>query len=354
MKVIFDNIVFSLQRTGGISVYWDELLKRIRKDNNFQIQMLGNINDNVFGKQYNNLQRKESIIPISLLRYLSFREGIEQKTIFHSSYYRFSNSKKAINITTVHDFTYEYFITGLAKKVHCWQKYRAIQNSQAVICISENTKRDLLKFLPLAKKKVIKVIPNGVSEDYYIDNQRSVEGIIPFEKRSYILFIGSRANYKNFSLSVKTIGRSNYNFVIIGGALSDKEKKELEKSIGQNRYVVLSNISNETLNTLYNNAFCMLYPSSYEGFGIPILEAQRAGCPVIAYNASSIPEVIGETPLLLQELTIENMLEKILLLESADLRQTIVEKGLENSQKYTWNNTYKKTIELYKELWDTL
>ena len=351
MNIIFDNIVFSLQKTGGISVYWDELLKRII-NNNFQIHMSGFVNNNVFGKQYNNLLQRESIIPISLLRYLSFREKIEQKSIFHSSYYRISNSKKAINVITVHDFTYEYFVQGLPKRIHCWQKYQAIQKSEAIICISENTKEDLLSFLPSVKEKIIKVIPNGVSDKYYINNQRNVEEIIPFENFSYILFIGSRAEYKNFSLAAKAIAKTNYNFVIVGTPLSGKERIELDNIFNKNKYCVLNNISNETLNILYNNAFCLLYPSAYEGFGIPILEAQRAGCPVIAYNASSIPEVIGNTPLLLIELNIEEILEKISLLEFESLRKRIVQVGILNSKRYSWDKTYQETIKLYKELWE--
>lgn len=352
MKIVFDNIVFSLQKTGGISVYWDELLKRIRNNNSFQIQMLGNLNDNLFGKQYNNLSQRESIIPLSLLRYLSFREKIEQRTIFHSSYYRISNSKKAMNVTTVHDFTYEYFVQGLAKRVHCWQKYQAIQKSEAIICISENTKEDLLRFFPFAKEKIIKVIPNGVSEKYYVNDQGRVEEFIPFEKGSYILFIGSRVKYKNFSLAAQAIAKSNYNFLVIGAPFSEKERVELDNIIDKKKYHILSGVSNEKLNVLYNNAFCLLYPSVYEGFGIPILEAQRAGCPVIAYNASSIPEVIGNTPLLLSELNIEEILEKISLLESESLRKRVVEEGIGNSRKYSWDKTYQKTIELYRELWE--
>ena len=354
MKIVFDNIIFSLQKTGGISVYWDELLKHIRNDDNFQIQMIGNINNNIFGKQYNTLLQKESIIPISILRYLSFRKEIKQKTIFHSSYYRTSNSKKAINVTTIHDFTYEYFVRGLAKKIHCWQKHQAIQKSDAIICISENTKKDLLKFIPSAKEKIIRVIPNGVSDKYYINNQKCVRDIIPFEKESYILFIGSRAEYKNFSLAANAIAKSKYNFVIIGAPLSQKEKIELDNIFEKNRCCILSNISNETLNILYNNAFCLLYPSSYEGFGIPILEAQRAGCPVIAYKASSIPEIIGNTPLLLQKLNIEDVLDKFSELEPSILRQKIIKEGIENSKNYSWDNTYKKTIELYQELWESI
>ena len=94
-------------------------------------------------------------------------KNVNESFIFHSSYFRISSNPNAINITTVHDFTYEYFYHGLHKWIHCWQKYYAIRKSKYVVCISENTKKDLLNFLPDVDEKKIHVIYNGVSDDYY-------------------------------------------------------------------------------------------------------------------------------------------------------------------------------------------
>lgn len=350
MKVVLDNIVFSLQKTGGISVYWNELIKRITNNNDIQVEMMGCPNGNIFGEKYTYLQRKESKIPVSILRYLPFRKEITEKSIFHSSYYRVANSKKAINVTTVHDFTYEYFSKGLRKKIHCWQKYQAIKKSDAIICISENTKQDLLRFVPFAKTKIIKVIPNGISDEYHpTDCKKGIN--IPFEKNSYFLYVGSRAGYKNFFLAAEAVSHTNLNLIIVGSNLTEKEKNKLNEMLDTNRYYVLENISNQALNVLYNNAFCLLYLSAYEGFGIPVLESQKAGCPVIAYNGSSIPEVIGETPLLLNKLTLGEVLTKIALLQDVSIRKHIIEKGIKNSRKYTWDKTYKQIIDLYEEIW---
>ena len=95
----------------------------------------------------------------------------------------------------------------------------------------------------------------------------------------------------------------------------------------------------------------MVYPSSYEGFGIPVLEAQAAGCPVIAYNASSIPEVIGsDKTLLMEELTKEELLQKISLLDDEEIRSRVVSAGLENAKKYSWDVIYKQYDKLYWRL----
>ena len=86
--------------------------------------------------------------------------------VFHSSHYRIAKNPKAYNVTTVHDFTYELFSKGLAQKVHSWQKFKAIRKADVIVSISENTKKDILRFLPDIDPDKIRVIYNGVSDDY--------------------------------------------------------------------------------------------------------------------------------------------------------------------------------------------
>ena len=111
-----------------------------------------------------------------------------------------------------------------------------------------------------------------------------------------------------------------------------------------------SNLNNKGLNELYNNARCLIYPSSYEGFGLPIIEAQRAGCPVIALNKSSIPEVIGETPLLLNSLNRNELLLALEMIESPTLFEEISEIGRENSLRFTSQAMIDGYRKVYKEI----
>ena len=245
-----------------------------------------------------------------------------EPTVFHSSYFRILPQAGVHNVTTVHDLTYHFYRRGLAKAVHLWEEQRALKHSDAVICISENTKRDVLHFYPWLNEEKIHVVYNGVGDEFYPMKSKVSKG--------YLLFIGnSSVPYKRIDVA-----------------------REVARLTGL-ELVVAANVSRTELNTMYNEALCLLYPSDYEGFGLPILEAQKAGCPVIAQRASSIPEVAGESALLVAHDTPQRMAEEMadkvrqLLSQST---QTIIEDGLRNAERFSWEKTYQQTKQVYQQL----
>lgn len=352
MQIIYDNIIYSLQKAGGISTYWTELIKRIIKKENVNFYELEN--QNIFRKDIDIATKEESSISFKILRYLPFLKKLPSKSVFHSSYYRVSLQKDIVNITTVHDFTYEYFRSGLAKYIHMWQKGFAIKKSDGIICVSENTKKDLMKFYPMIDGSKIKVIYNGVSEEFImLENSKEylTDDFEILKDKKYILYIGDRSSYKNFDIAIEVLKELNdYSFVVVGGQDFSKDELENMKDI-KDRVFHFQGIGGDKLNTLYNNAFCLLYPSSYEGFGIPISEAMKAGCPVISTNFSSIPEVAGDAAILVENINKDSFVEAIKSLENNELRNELIQKGLIQAQKFNWNKCFEETYDFYKEVW---
>lgn len=342
MKICFDNIVYSLQKIGGISIYWGEISKRLLKSEN-EIYFIDNLEfDNLVRAKLDidiNKIFKKGIFPIKIDRFLDIPlSQYKEKFIFHSSYNRLCSNKNAIHITTIHDFTHEYFYEGARRFIHSIQKGRSIKNAQGIIAISENTKNDILNFYPSINSDNIKVIYNGVSDGFYeIKKSKECE-------QNFVLFVGSRQLYKNFHFVVELLKIwTSYELIVVGPNFQ-KNELEMLKPI-MSRTTLLSNISEEQLNILYNNASVLLYPSSYEGFGIPLVESMKAGLPFIALNKSSIPEVAGNAGILIDSLNLDDFSDALLKIEKN--RAFYVTRGLERAKFFSWDNCYNQTLEFY-------
>ena len=366
MKLIIDNIIFSWQRSGGISVVWYELIKRMlktyRQDSpNYSSGRQLELGFVEYSNSRNNKFRRILDIPIcyikkvvpcrgmKLKRYMPQPYSCSERFIFHSTYYRLCSNSNAINVVTVHDFTYEYYNSGIRRFVHSLTKNHTLRNADYIICISENTKRDLLKFVPDIDESKIRVIYNGASDDFHMLDDQSMRYSADCEQ--YIVFVGSRAKYKNFELAVRTAAQAKLRLKIVGARLDNDERNFVTRCLGNN-FDEMVYIDNEALNKLYNKAFALIYPSSYEGFGLPVIEAQKAGCPVLALDTSSITEIIGFKEQLAKEATPEELCQHIKHLLQPEYRQYIVQRGIENSHRYTWDRTFNEYIALYKEITD--
>lgn len=347
MDVILDNIGFSLQKIGGLSMVWKALIDSlVKSDLSYKcLEYPGALANKVRKDMESYIVEERKPLSMLLERYRNPHINNDTPFVFHSSHYRTTNNPNAFNITTVHDFTYELYSQGFARKVHSWQKYNAIRRADVIVSISENTKKDILHFLPEVDPQKIRVIHNGVSNDY-----KPVVNSKYKDMSGFVAFIGIRRSYKNFLFVVESIKDTSFSLAIVGSPLNEEEVKFLDSQLGRNRYKYMGFLSNDDLNELYNACFCLAYPSAYEGFGIPVLEAQRAGCPVIAYNSSSIPEIIGETPLLLKEINIHEFQNKLNLLKDDMLRESIIKNGYENSKRFSWDKMGGEYVELYKEL----
>lgn len=356
MKLILDNIIFSIQKSGGISVVWYELINQLIKVQDIDLKFIEylNSNENIFRKKVITNDRLNYNLDkwCELKRYFNPRIKEKDMFIFHSSYYRISKNKNAINITTIHDFTYELYRSGPRKWIHSLQKFSAIRRSDYIICVSENTKKDLLTLIPNINPNKIHVIYNGVSNEYFCLKDTHNFKFQNSEPYNYVLYIGLRDDYKRFDVAVKLAIELKKQLILIGGGNLNKNDKALLSEIEKNncKYQHLTNTTNSELNKLYNYAFCLLYPSEYEGFGIPIIEAQRAGCPVVAYNSGATKEIAGYNPLLFDSYDIEKIAKNTEnYLNDTTKRKQIVSDGINNAMQFSWKNTFQLTLDLYKK-----
>lgn len=360
MKIILDNIIYSHVKQGGVSNYWFELSKFLlnKKENVFFYENNEPINN--FHRNQLEIPKNRIILNNNKSKFSTFERmsavkiNDSDRFLYHSSYYRSLSAKNEnhIEITTVHDFTHNFFSSFFKKSAHNLIKYNSINKSNGIICISNNTYKDLLKFCPPKKNQKVVIINNGVSNDFFVIEPSKIESQFKFsiKKNSYILYVGSRESYKNFNFVIELLKlNANLKLIVVGNSFSAKEISLIGERI--NQINIVSNVSNQDLNILYNNALAFVYPSSYEGFGIPVIESMKAGCPVIALNSSSIPEVAGNSGILIDKLDV-TLTSKILKnLKHSDYRLEVIEKGIVQSKKYSWDKCCKETLDFYNEMY---
>ena len=193
--------------------------------------------------------------------------------------------------------------------------------------------------------KKVRVILNGVSEIF-----TPLEDEFKQLKRS-VLYVGSRASYKNFKFALHAVlGETPFSLTVVGGGPFTRSEKQLISHYGAERVEHCINPDNCELNLLYNKSLFLFYPSSYEGFGIPIVEAMRAGCPVVTLRGSSISEVALGAACYLDELSLDAFKRAIKNLVDTTFRDTLVASGIDNAKRFSWRKTIEMTHEVYREL----
>jgi mannosyltransferase len=223
----------------------------------------------------------------------------------------------------------------------------AIEQAQHIICISEATRQDLLEFVPMRSDQRVSVIHNGVSDVFRLLDVRQEMG-----SRPYILFIGQRGGYKNFDLALRALSLlPELELHCVGGGPMRSEELAGIDLATQERVRHLGFVSDEQLNELYNDAFCLLYPSSYEGFGIPVLEAMRAGCPVVSIDSKAVVEVGGDALCVSKHASDpEALAQAVLYLDDNEVRQRLRVLGLARSQQFSWDQCFAQTLAVYRSL----
>lgn len=353
--VVLDSIIYELQRAGGISEVFSSVFQHLINDESLDFRVLSGPSmdfDCIPSLRPHNNRRVNERGPLFLRRYADAKVPKGSK-VFHSSYLRVAQGKYVKNITTVHDFIYDKFDAGAARVVHRKQRNHAVRNSDAIICVSEHTKSDFLEYYPDINERLIKVIYNGVNPLFY---KRKNEREVLLEGAPYLLYVGGRGAHKNFRVCLdillhqRAIGKELKLLVVGGGRFSSAEKNVISGLGLSTRVKHAGLVTNDSLATLYQNAFALVFPSFYEGFGIPPLEAMASECPVICSTGGSIPEVVGDCGVYFDPYCSDSAIDACEQLSDEHLRSSIIKRGFERSKSFSWKNTGRETTQLYREL----
>ena len=341
MSVAIDGIIFSLQRGGGISVYFQELLRVLGQHAEPTTLSL----EIPTGQELLHASPSVDVQIHAARRFERYRRARvpADAALFHSSYYRRPDRTGVPSVLTVYDFIYERFRHGPARWVHLQQKHAAIRQAQAVICISEATRRDMQRWVGDVPGQTVHVVHCGVGDGF------QPLGLQP-RGTPFVLFVGERGGYKNFRLALRALARLPELEIhcVGGGALRPEEFDGIAPAV-RARVRHLGFVDEATLNECYNRAECLLYPSAYEGFGIPPLEAMRAGCPVVSIDCEAVLEV-GGPALTVAQAEPEAVAAAVSLVREVGHRGGIVQRGLERAATFSWDAAHDRTRAIYRTL----
>lgn len=365
MKILFDHQIFNWQIYGGISRYHYELLKLL-PSYDIDVELTVKYSNNYYlkgDKQFScrrflpglNLRCRNEFIRNSNRKYAQDRLSSQKYDIFHpTSYddYFLDNDllQKKPLVLTVHDLIHERFFPN---DPSIPGKHRLIARADRVIAISENTKNDILTYVPDTDPNKISVIYHGsdLKKQYPLINNVHLK----IADYRYVLFVGSREGYKNFDRFIKAFSLLNAKYKDLSLVCTGKPFTNSEKSIinelGLSKCVISLAVNDVELLYLYHHAEFFVFPSLYEGFGIPILEAFEAGCPIVISKASCFPEIAGDAALYFDPYSVESMfVEMEQALINNDLRNHLISKGYERNNFFSWLKTARQTADLYKSL----
>lgn len=357
LKVIIDNQVYENQGFGGINRYFDELqygLGSIERMKSFKPE---SPNKKSF---YSRFQQKIRPNTVSfnqpfLNKYEFYRAQLNTLDfdVFHPTYYDnyFLDSLKKPFVLTVHDMIHEKYPEYFGESPDSINKRRLCEAADRIIAISETTKKDIIDIFDTPEDK-IKVIYHATN----FDSIHMSKPDINFQEKNYLLFTGNRDKYKNFLtflIAVSSILKAEMNLILVctGPDFNKIEKKwikdlELEESV-LHYYCANDN----ELAYLYGNAECFIFPSLYEGFGLPLLESFACNCPVVCSPGGSLREIAGEAAFYFDPKNLKSIRESIYkVISDRGLKEELINSGKKRLEEFAWDKCRKETLAVYSEL----
>ena len=271
--------------------------------------------------------------------------------MFHPTYYDpyFLDYVKRPYVITVHDMIHERFPEMYPQQDRTSEfKRMSVMNADRIIAISQWTKKDIMDIYGIQEEK-IDVVYHGHSID--ASYEEPVSGL----PEKYMLYVGHRGAYKNFDKFALAFSNIHSEFpdielVCTGGGFSHVEMQFLsDLKIDKCTYHYF--VTEPQLTYLYNHALCFVFPSLYEGFGLPILEAYACDCPLVLSNTSCFPEVARDGGLYFDPYDVDSIADALRkVVTDSGLRNKMVEKGRDILSNYSWDKMAYETVKVYEKL----
>lgn len=366
MRIAFDYQIFTHQTFGGISRYFVELAKSLMTLEQ-QVQVFAPLHRNsylaslpqgvVCGRRVGRYPPKTAQFFLTYNELVSWRQMVNWKPeIVHQTFYsaRSVGPSGCPTVITVLDMIHELFaeeIRGSGRTV-ALEKI-AVDRADHVICISENTKKDLMRIYGTPEEKISVVLLgfNQFAEGLHLPAARS--SVV----KPYLLFVGSRGGYKNFVGLLSAVAASprllaDFNIVAFGGSGFSGAEQALIQSLGFSENQVRQVGGDDSLlGAYYRSARAFVYPSLYEGFGIPPLEAMAHNCPVISSSTSSMPEVVGDAGEYFDPSDTGDFCRAIEAVVYSESRvQSLKILGVARLAHFSWSKCAQETLDVYQAL----
>ena len=364
MKIAYDHQIFGWQSYGGVSRYFFELANNIANNKLCDVSIVSPLYVNSYLDSASGdlrvMGRKMPAIRHTGRIYRAVNQLLASPMmtallpdVVHETYYSKKRQapKSSRVVLTVFDMIHERFPESFSK----WDPLRsekevAVKRADHIICISEYTRQDLIQLLGVNQEK-ISVVHLGFS----LTEAKKVGSCMA--RRPYLLHVGGRAGYKNFETLLRAYAGQpalarEFDLVAFGGGAFDAEERELIGAFGlSDSQVRQVGGGDSILADLYQRAAVFVYPSRYEGFGIPPLEAMSFDCPVVCSNSSSIPEVVGDAAVFFEPASSDSIVNAIQsVLSNDNLRETLIARGRERIKMFSWQRCAEQTLDIYRKL----
>ncbi|PRR76510.1 glycosyltransferase family 4 protein [Clostridium thermopalmarium] len=363
--IIFNALQTSL--SGGIGRYSYEVAKGIYKLGQVDFKIVIREQD----KERFDFARNEDLIIIKNINNSKQRNYVEQFVLPKLIYKKYPDaiihypdtmapifSKNKV-VITIHDLAFKTLKNEFTFKTRLWKNFitdLSVKKADKIIAITNFTKSEIEKYYPYAKNKTT-VIYNGFNDfsQEPINEKKLRNGFNEIISNPYILTVSTISPRKNIDGLIKAFNllkeQIPHNLIIAGknGWNYEYVFRLVDELKLNDRVWFTGAVTDDELKLLYKNASLFVYPSYYEGFGLPPLEAMACGCPTIVLNESSLPEVVGKGALLVYSSDEDELSKKIKFLLYNDIyRNYIINEGLDNVKRFSWIETAKKIIEIYK------